>query len=151
MDFIRSREYMSKSAIAVWCLDSTCKLVKHKCVISSAVDRHIRRIMWIKFSNNNQRNMAYDLCIKGINDHIEPLQVRVDKGSQNRLTSKHMEMVHNAQWRGHIYTRQTHNTMIESYWRKQSANIMINFRDKFQWLEDLGHLESHDNTDLWSL
>ena len=62
-----------------------------------------------------------------------------------------MVIVHNTQCRGNVGGRSTQNTRIDRFWREHNVNVMIHFRDKFRRLEALGHLESDDNTDLWSL
>ena len=86
---------MNRITNAVWHLDSTCKLVKYKFVSSVAIYRHSRHIMWLKYSNNNRGITSYNLFIESINEHIAPLQVRADKGSENRLIVKHMVIVYN--------------------------------------------------------
>ena len=107
--------------------------------------------MWLKFSNNNRGNTSYELLKEAIDDHIDPLQVRGEKGSENRLIAKNTVMVRNAQFKGHVGGRSTWNTRIEYFWRENNVNEMVHFRDVFRKLEALRHLDSDYNTDIWSL
>ena len=102
MDFVTRQACKNRSASVTWQLDSTHKLVKYKFEFSGAVDGFSRYIMWIKYSNNNRVNTSYDLLKEAIDEKAAPLQVRGDKGSENRLMAKHMVIARNAKFRGHI-------------------------------------------------
>ena len=73
------------------------KLIKHEFVVSSAGNGHSHRIMWLKCSNNDRGNTSCDFLKEAINEHIAPLKVRGNKGSENRLIEKCMVMVLNTQ------------------------------------------------------
>ena len=151
MDAIRRRTWKSRSVNTVCHLDFTRKLVKHKFVVSSAVDGFSRCVMWIKCYNNNRGNTAHDLHKGAVNKNITPLQVRGGKGLENRLIAKYVVIVCNVWHRGCIGGKSTQKTRIDRFWRKHNDNVMIRFRDMFERLESLGCLDTDSITDLWSL
>ena len=73
--------------------------------------------MWLKYSNNNRGNNAYDFFKEVVDKNVTPLQVRGNKGSENILIAKHMVMLCNAQQRGCVGCKFTHDTRIERFWR----------------------------------
>ena len=115
---------------------------------SGAVDGFSRCAMWLKCSNNDRGNTACDFFKEAINKCISPLQVRGDKGSKNRIIAKYMVMVRNGLCRGHIGGRSTNINRIERFWRECNVNVMIHFKNKFERLECLRHIDPDDNSDL---
>ena len=97
MDVTRCQACRNRSANDFWRVNSTNKLFKDKFAAIGAVDGHSRHITWLIFFNNNRGNTTYYLFKESNNEHIIPLQVIGDKGLENRLTAKHMVMVHNTQ------------------------------------------------------
>ena len=94
--------------------------------------------MLLKFSNNNKDLPAHRLFKEAMSNHIEPLQAGGDKGSENRIISKHMVIFCGTQCKGYMWGRSTHNTRIERFWREYSANVMVNFRHEFEKPDNLG-------------
>ena len=74
----------------------------------------------------------------GIIKCITPLQIRGDKGSENRLITKHMVIVLNGLYRGFTGGRSTRNARIEHFWIECNVNATINFKNKYERLESLG-------------
>ena len=120
-------------------------------VASGADDGHGRYLTWLKWSSNDRGNTSCYFIEESISKCIAPLQVRDDKGSNNRLIAKHVVMVRNGICRRCIGGRSTNNTQIERFWRECNVNVMIHFRNKFERLESLGHIDPDHSTDLWSM
>ena len=125
MNVIRRRVCKNRSAKAVWHLDSTHKLVEHKCAVSGSVDGFSHCIMWLKCSNNNRGNTSFDLFKEASNKCVTSLQFRGDKGSKNMLIAKHILMVHNTKHGGCVGSIFAHNTRIERFWREHNVNVVI--------------------------
>ena len=130
MHVIICQMHNNRSTKSVWHLDSTHRWVECKCIASGDVDVHSRCIMWFKCSGNNKWITTYELFKEAISKFITPLQVRGDKGSENRLIANHMLRI--TYYKGHIGGRSTHNTRIERFGREHNVNAMIRFRDEFQ-------------------
>ena len=85
---------MIRRASAIWHLDSTHDLVKHKVVVIVATCGHRCRIVWLKCSNNNRGNAFYEFSKEAINNNAIRLQVFGDERSKNKLIAKCMAMLH---------------------------------------------------------
>ena len=90
MESSRRRKYPNRSSNAVWHIESTCKLVNYKFIVSGAVDRHSSYIMCLKCPNNNKVTAACRLYKEAITNRIVPLQARRDKGCENKIITKSM-------------------------------------------------------------
>ena len=85
-----------------------------------------------------------------ITNHTAPLQVRGDKGSENVIIAKRVVMLRNTQHKCYLGGRSTHNTRIKRFWREHNTNFMVHFRDEFKRLDNLGVLDTDDNTGMWA-
>ena len=50
--------------------------------------------MWLKYSNNDRGNAAFDLFKESINTHATPLQVRGNKGPKKNNIRAHGDAEH---------------------------------------------------------
>ena len=94
-------------------IDSAHKLIHQRFIISECVDGFSWMIIWLKISDNNRATTAYEYFKNAIEEYECPLQVRSDKGSENRLIAKHMIAIRGDEMRGFIGGKSTHNTRIE--------------------------------------
>ena len=90
--------------------------------------------MWLKCSNNNKGIDAHESFKECINKFVTPLQVRCNKGLENRLITKYIAMLRSTHFKGHIGGRSRHNTRIECFWREHNVNVMIHFRKVLETL-----------------
>ena len=92
--------------------------------------------------------MTYNYFLKAIKEYQCPLQVREDKGAENRIIAKYIIAIRGENIRGFIGGKSTHNTRIERFQREYNITVMQKFYDEFMYLEELGCLDRTENNNL---
>ena len=120
---IQRRRHANWSATTVWNLDTACKLIKYKFVVSGIIDGHSRKVVWLKYSSNNRVENACDLFLKAARDHVIPFQGRGYMYSENKLLSKHMILLCNTSHNGYTCCRSARKSRIERFGHKYNTMV----------------------------
>ena len=107
------RKCEARSPSSMYNLYSTHKLTHWNFIASRVVDRHSRLIIWVHYSNSNMYLSKYQHFVKAVEEFRCPLQVRGDKGTENRLAVNCMLMLNHPRMKGHISSRLVYNIRIE--------------------------------------
>ena len=91
-------------------------------------DWHSRKMLWLKWSNDNKAENACDLLLKSARENISPLKVSGKMGVENRLLAKHIILLRDSVNNGWIGRRYIQNDRIECFGVSVTQLLKIIFR-----------------------
>ena len=102
------------------------------------IDGFIQKLSWLSYSNNDEAKTACNLLPTNIREHMTPLKVRSDMGSENMMLAKCVIFLRSTSFNGRTGGRFTHNTRTEYFWRECNTTVKDYFLEKFENLEFFG-------------
>ena len=77
------------------------------------MDSFSQIIIWLKSLDNNRAVTTYEYFQNAIEEYQYLLQVRRDKGVENRMIAKYIIVIRGYEMRSFISDKSTHNTRID--------------------------------------
>ena len=148
---IQRRSYEVPCPNYMWHIDGNHKLIRYRMVIHCGIDGFSRLITFLRCSDNNRAVVVLELFRAATTYLGFPLHVRTDHGGENVKVWDAMYAHYGSDVHPVLTGRSVHNQRAERNNRDLNNCITTPFKDIFKQLEDDGHLDVDNETDMFCL
>ena len=149
---VSRRKYSVPWPNSLWHLDGHHSLIRWGLVIHGCIDGFSRRIVFLRWSDNNLSQTVLELFLKAIEkDGFWPSRIRVDYGVENVLVCDAMVEARGEGRGSFIAGPSTRNQRIERLWREVFRCVCHFFYYVFYAMEDTGLLRIDNPVDVTAL
>ena len=148
---IQRRTYNVPCPNYMWHIDGNHKLIRYRMVIHCGINGFSRLITFLRCSDNNRADVVLEL-FRAATEYLGfPLHVRTDHGGENVKVWEAMYDHYGSDVRPVLTGRSVHNQRAERNNRDLNACITTPFKQIFMQLENDGHLDVDNETDMFCL
>ncbi|XP_019615027.1 PREDICTED: uncharacterized protein LOC109462832 [Branchiostoma belcheri] len=141
--------YSTPHAQYLWHIDGVEKLSMYAIYSTSVVDGHSKKVMAVNVAGAKKPHHVFKAFYTAFTLYGIPSMVRVDHGYENKHVKDFMDAYH--QREACIAGESIRNQPVERWHINEETYCLFTFRDIFESLEEEGHLDRDNRTDLMLL